>query len=82
MNCKLWTALLAAACLCSQATPMHAQAAPGANKAIAGSGTVGGVLKDQSGAVIAGAKVELRSAVSEFSRILLTDQQGHFGRIH
>ncbi len=76
MNYKSWTAILAAACLCWQAIPMHAQAAPGASEAIAA--TVGGVLKDQSGAVIAGAKVELRGAFSEFSRILLTDQQGHF----
>ena len=78
MRCKWWTAILAAACLCWQAMPMPAQQAPGTGEAIAGTGSVGGVLKDQSGAVIVGAKVELRGAVSELSRILLTDQQGHF----
>ena len=58
--------------------PMHAQAASGTGEALAGTGGVAGVLKDPSGAVIAGAKVELRSLVSRFSKTLLTDSQDHF----
>jgi iron complex outermembrane receptor protein len=57
---------------------MHAQATPGAGETLAGTGGVGGVLKDPSGAVIAGAKVELGSSVSEFSKSLRTDPQGLF----
>jgi iron complex outermembrane receptor protein len=41
-------------------------------------GSVTGVLKDPSGAVIAGARVELRSAASSFNKPRTSDRLGHF----
>jgi len=41
-------------------------------------GSIAGVLKDPSGAVVAGARVELRSTATNLHRTNLSDHQGHF----
>ena len=42
------------------------------------SGTIGGVVKDQTGAVIAGAKVEIHNPVSHYERSTTSDKDGGF----
>jgi hypothetical protein len=42
------------------------------------SGTVEGVVKDQTGAVIAGATVEIHNPVSHYERSTTTDKEGNF----
>ena len=46
--------------------------------ALSATGRIAGTLRDTSGAVIAGAKVELRSSVSGLRKAVVTDPQGHF----
>jgi hypothetical protein len=41
-------------------------------------GSVAGVLKDPSGAVIAGARVELRSSALSLNQTRISDHLGHF----
>ena len=79
MQSKLWTAILAAACLITSA-----QGAPAQQSDVSMSnatGSVDGVLKDPSGAVIAGARVELRSTDTNFHQTRISDHLGHFSFI-
>jgi hypothetical protein len=59
----------------SEPTPAQKQQAVEASSA---TGCIAGTLKDPSGAVIAGGRVELRSSVSGFRKTILADPQGHF----
>ncbi len=68
-NKTVWTAIMAVVCLLTQVHPGFAQGAS--------AGTVSGVVRDSSGAVITGAKVELRVA-STVAKHTVTDQRGRF----
>jgi len=76
MRTRLWTAIVATACLFAQAHFIHAQESSAATSNSTGS--VAGVLKDPSGAVIAGARVELRSIIGNFHQNQISDHLGHF----
>jgi len=69
-------ALLFASSMWGQSPAQETQqpAVPASNS----TGSVAGVLKDPSGAVIAGARVELRSAASSFNKTRTSDRLGHF----
>src|SRR5258708_1722214 len=56
--------------LCFAAIPASAQ--------LGNSGSVVGVVKDESGGVVAGAKVKVANPVSGFKRELVTDSDGNF----
>src|SRR5216683_1960642 len=56
--------------LCFGAIPVSAQ--------LGNSGSLVGVVKDESGGVVAGAKVEVANPVSGFKRELVTDSDGNF----
>jgi len=71
IECK--AALLAVVCLLLQAAPGFARLNPPEQTA-----RIAGVVKDPSGAVIAGAKVELHSSASKDNQTRLTDGQGKF----
>ena len=79
MKAKLLLAFLPAVCLCGPATMMHAQSA---SVAVAESpnatGSIAGVLKDPSGAVIAGAKIEISNSTAHFKKPARSDREGHF----
>ncbi len=47
-------------------------------QSVGNSGTIGGTITDQSGAVIAGATVTIDNPVSEYSRTAATDRAGHY----
>jgi hypothetical protein len=76
MRTKLWTAIMATACLFAQAHFIHARQSPVVTST--SSGSVAGVLKDPSGAVIAGAHVELRSIIWNFHETQISDHRGHY----
>jgi len=79
VKAKLLLAFLPAVCLCGPAMMMHAQSA---SAAVADSpnaiGSVAGVLKDPSGAVIAGAKIEISNSAAHFKKTAHSDREGHF----
>lgn len=78
MRSALWAALAAVCILTSaQFVPAQQSAVP----ALTSTGSVAGVLKDPSGAVIEGARVELRSTATNFYEIRASDQRGHFSFI-
>ncbi len=92
MKTKFVLALLPAACLCWLATSIHAEnslasavsahfssalSQPEPNSAH-GIGRIVGVLKDPSGAVVSGAKIEVKSTVSGFHRSIMTNGEGRF----
>ncbi len=74
MKAKLLLALLSAACLCGQAHPLCAQQNP---KTVA-TGRIAGVLTDPTGAVVPGAKAEVKSQASGFTRSVTTSLAGRF----
>ena len=76
MKSKLLLALLPAVCLYWQTNTIHAQQS--AVLSPASTGSVVGVLKDPSGAVIHGAHVELRSTIGDFHQTRISDHLGHF----
>lgn len=84
MKSKFWLALLPAACLSWQAHSIPAQRVPApqsartAEKEQAATGSISGVLKDPSGAVIFGAKVEVTSRRLKFRQTVYSDDRGHF----
>ena len=79
MKAKFLLAFLPAVCLCGPAMMMHAQSV---SAAVADSpnatGSVAGVLKDPSGAVIAGAKIEISNSAAHFEKTARSDREGHF----
>jgi iron complex outermembrane receptor protein len=74
MKAKLLLALLPAVCLCGLATSIRAQQSP---EAVA-TGRISGVLRDPAGAVVPGAKVEVKSQASGFTKSLATSFAGRF----
>ena len=75
MRSKLWMAITAA-CMIAPAHVVPAQQSSVSASSPAGS--VVGVLKDPSGAVIAGARLELRSLNSNLREAGTSDRSGHF----
>ena len=78
MRSKLSLALLPAVCLCWQTNTIHAQQTPNTVAIPVVTGSIAGVLKDPSGAVVPGAKIKLKSLARRFSRSAETDRQGRF----
>ena len=78
MKVRLLLALLPAVWICLPANLIHAQQNPLTTVKPAATGRISGVLKDPSGAVVTGAKIEIRSIVPGFKRSQESDQQGHF----
>ncbi len=92
MKAKFVLALLPAACLCWPATSIHAKNSLGPAASAQSSsalsqpepngarptGRIVGLLKDPSGAVIPGARIEVKSAVSGFHRSITTNGEGRF----
>jgi iron complex outermembrane recepter protein len=76
MRVRFCTVIVATACLLSQAQAICAQQRGAANSTSTGS--VAGVIKDPSGAVIAGAHVELSSTTANLQRTSTSDDSGHF----
>jgi len=73
MQSKLWTALLVAACIIAPRQYASAQQ----STSIA-TGSIVGVIKDPTGAVIADAHVELHSTTGNFHENRASDRFGHF----
>lgn len=73
MQSKLWTALLVAACIIAPRQYASAQK----STSIA-TGSIVGVIKDPTGAVIADAHVELHSTIGNFHENRASDRFGHF----
>jgi hypothetical protein len=69
---------LAAACLCWPANPLHAHENPSAPCAEKNAGSLAGVVKDQTGAVVSGVKIEALQLASGVKRTRATDNQGRF----
>ncbi len=78
MKVRLLLALLPAVWICLPANLIHAQQNPLTTVKTAATGRISGVLKDPSGAIVTGAKIEIRSIVPGFKRSQESDQQGHF----
>jgi iron complex outermembrane receptor protein len=78
MKSKLLLALLPAVCLCWQTNIIQAQQSPNTVAIPVVTGSIAGVLKDPSGAVIPGAKIKLKSLAGRFNRSAETDRQGRF----
>jgi len=76
MRSKLCTAIVAIGCLNAVPQMLHAQQSTAL--APAATGSVSGVLRDPSGAVITGARVELHSMAGTFHETQLSDQVGHY----
>ena len=79
MRTSVWMAIVAVVCLFASAHFMQAQ-----QLAVLGhtsSGSVVGVLKDPSGALIAGARIELRSTTVRFRQTQTSDRFGHYSFI-
>jgi len=88
----LLLALLPAVCLCWPATLIHAHSgsgatsiaepASGASQTVAASpqasSRIAGVLKDPSGAVVPGARIEIKNTVSGFHRSIISNSEGRF----
>jgi hypothetical protein len=71
-HCEWWCfAALAGIALCLVVTNAGAQS-------VGNSGSVNGIVLDPTGAVVAGAKVEIRNPVSGFDRSTTTDSAGQF----
>jgi iron complex outermembrane receptor protein len=68
--------IVATACLFTSVNCIHAQYSSAV--ASTSTGSVAGVLKDPSGAVIAGARVELRSTIATFHQTRISDHTGHY----
>ena len=79
MRDRLWAAIVATACVIAPAQVVPAQQS--AVSTSTSTGSVAGVLKDPSGAVITGARVELRSTTANFHEIRISDHLGHFSFI-
>ena len=79
MKRKLLLALLLAVWPCWQTNTIDAEQSAVLNPASIGG--VGGVLKDPSGAVIPGARVELRSTITHFHQTRISDHFGHYSFI-
>lgn len=75
MRSTLWAAIVAA---CILTPALFAPAQQPATPASISTGSVAGVLKDPSGAVISGARVELRSTATSFHETRISDGRGHF----
>jgi iron complex outermembrane receptor protein len=78
MKCKLLLALLPAVCFCWPAYLNCAQQGGGAANAPMATGSIAGVLKDPSGAVVPGARIEARNLSQGATRSLRTGPQGRF----
>ena len=82
MKIKFLLALLPAVCLCIPATSMHAQqapeAAPCAKESPAATGRIAGVVKDQTGAVVPGVKIEALNPASGLKKSTVTGGTGRF----
>ena len=78
MQSKVLLALLPAVCLCWQAFPIRAQQSPTAAGNPVATSRVAGVIKDPSGAVVPGAKVELLNLASGVKDCVSSDRQGRF----
>jgi iron complex outermembrane receptor protein len=78
MKAKLLLALLLSVCLCRQTISIQAQQNPNASESPIATGRIAGVLKDPSGAVVQGARVEVRNIISGFGRTLITSSEGRF----
>jgi len=85
MKSKLLLALLPAVCLCWQPSPARAQRSSSASAQMqalpcpaASAGRIAGVVKDQTGAVVPGVKIEAWHRISGIQRTLTTDPQGRF----
>jgi iron complex outermembrane receptor protein len=91
MKVKLLLALLPVACLFCQAHPACAQSSPGlaptAQSASSGNhrtgaptatGRIAGILKDPSGAIVQGARIEVRNRALGITKIVETNAAGRF----
>jgi iron complex outermembrane receptor protein len=78
MKARLLLALLPAVCLCGPAYSIHALQSPVSGSSSVATGRITGILKDPSGALVPGAKIELRSLLPGFWRSTETDQRGRF----
>jgi len=76
MRTRFWTAIVGIACLFALAHVIDAQQSTASTSTSTGS--VAGVVKDPSGAVIAGAQVELRSTTAKFHQTHVSDHFGHY----
>jgi iron complex outermembrane receptor protein len=78
MKAMLLLALLPAVCLCGPAYLTYAQLS--SNKAVTpiATGRIAGVLKDPSGAVVPGARIEVTNLASKVRRTLVTNLAGRF----
>jgi iron complex outermembrane receptor protein len=78
MKAKLLLALLPAVCLCWPAQVTYAQS--GSNETITSvvTGRVAGVLRDPSGALVSGAKIEITNIASGVRQSLVTGPAGRF----
>jgi iron complex outermembrane receptor protein len=76
MRSVLWTIIVATACMIAPARVAHAQQSAVSTSPLTGS--VAGLIKDPSGAVIIGARVELRSANTNLHQTQNSDHLGHF----
>ena len=75
MKGKLLLVLLPAVCLFWQTNTIHAQQSPNSVAIPVVTGRIAGVLKDQSAAVVPGAKLKVKSLAGRFSRSVETDRQ-------
>jgi iron complex outermembrane receptor protein len=78
MRKTLCAALLAAACLLMQGPPTFAQGGNSATVAPSSAGQISGLLTDPTGAVLAGARVELRNLTTGHKQRLISDSFGRF----
>jgi len=79
MRIRLRMAVVAAACLLARVSHIHAQQP--APLTSTSNSSVAGEIKDPSGAVIAGAHIELRSTTTNFHQIQISDHFGHYSFI-
>jgi iron complex outermembrane receptor protein len=79
MKAKFQLAFLPAVCLCGPAMIFHAQSNPAAiRESPSATGSVSGVLKDPSGAVVPGAKVEIKNLAAQLSKSATTSPTGRW----
>jgi len=76
MRVKLLLALLPAVCLLGPAKYTHAQQSSAPPPTA--TGRIAGVVKDPLGAVVPGAKVEVKNLASDFTRTATTNPEGSF----
>lgn len=77
MKARLLLTLLLAACTCGPAHPIIVQQSPDATSPVA-TGSIAGVLRDPTGAVVPGAKVEVRSQSTGLVKSVTTSHAGRF----